>query len=143
MNKYAEIKKINQEEYNAFPFGFAFTESQFEEAKKKLGVTDNSELISIGSGGFIRKSDVQALDEMAERCSRRMQEAIANDPDGTGFIKDMFLYELANHEYCYTYELDDTLYALDLTYDEVQKDHRLMTGLELAKAQYFANIDNY
>ena len=62
-----------------------------------------------------------------------MKEAIASDPTGEGFIKDMFLYELANHEYCITYELDDTLYALDLTLEEIEKDPRLKLGLQLAK----------
>ena len=143
MNKYAELKKINQDEYNAFPFGFAFSQEQFENMKAKLGVKDDSELLSIGGGGFIRKKDSKALDELSERCDRRMKEAIEQDKSGEGFIKDMFLYELANHEYCITYDLDDTLYALGLTYEDVQKDVRLRLGLELAKIQYLANVEEF
>lgn len=143
MNKYAELKNKLQKEFDAFPFGFAFSNEQFEKMKKELGVKDNSELISIGAGGFIRKTDEKALDELINGKEKRMKEAIASDPTGKGFIKDMFLYELANHEYCITYELDDTLYALDLTYEEVMKDPRLKLGLELAKNEYLASPENY
>lgn len=143
MNKYAELKNKLQKEFDAFPFGFAFSNEQFEKMKKELGVKDNSELISIGAGGFIRKTDEKALDELINGKEKRMKEAIASDPTGKGFIKDMFLYELANHEYCITYELDDTLYALDLTLEEIEKDPRLKLGLQLAKNEYLASPENY
>lgn len=143
MNKYAELKNKLQKEFDEFPFGFAFSNEQFEKMKQELGVKDNSELISIGAGGFIRKTDEKALDELINGKEKRMKEAIASDPTGEGFIKDMFLYELANHEYCITYELDDTLYALDLTLEEIEKDPRLKLGLELAKNEYLASPENY
>jgi len=143
MNKYAELKNKLQKEFDAFPFGFAFSNEQFEKMKEELGVKDNSELISIGAGGFIRKTDEKALDELINGKEKRMKEAIASDPTGEGFIKDMFLYELANHEYCITYELDDTLYALDLTLEEIEKDPRLKLGLQLAKNEYLASPENY
>lgn len=38
------------------------------------------------------------------------------------FLKSAFRYELANHEFCITYELDDTLDALLLTYEQVNSD---------------------
>lgn len=143
MNKYAELKNKLQKEFDEFPFGFAFSNEQFEKMKEELGVKDNSELISIGAGGFIRKTDEKALDELINGKEKRMKEAIASDPTGEGFIKDMFLYELANHEYCITYELDDTLYALDLTLEEIEKDPRLKLGLQLAKNEYLASPENY
>jgi len=143
MNKYAELKNKLQKEFDEFPFGFAFSNEQFEKMKQELGVKDNSELISIGAGGFIRKTDEKALDELINGKEKRMKEAIASDPTGEGFIKDMFLYELANHEYCITYELDDTLYALDLTLEEIEKDPRLKLGLQLAKNEYLASPENY
>lgn len=143
MNKYAELKNKLQKEFDEFPFGFAFSNEQFEKMKEELGVKDNSELISIGAGGFIRKTDEKALDELINGKEKRMKEAIAEDKTGEGFIKDMFLYELANHEYCITYELDDTLYALDLTLEEIEKDPRLKLGLQLAKNEYLASPENY
>ena len=143
MNKYAELKNKLQKEFDAFPFGFAFSNEQFEKMKEELGVKDNSELISIGAGGFIRKTDKKALDELINGKEKRIKDAINQDATGEGFIKDMFLYELANHEYCITYELDDTLYALDLTLEEIEKDPRLKLGLQLAKNEYLASPENY
>lgn len=143
MNKYVELKNKLQKEFDEFPFGFAFSNEQFEKMKQELGVKEDSELISIGAGGFIRKTDEKALDELINGKEKRMQEAIAEDKTGEGFIKDMFLYELANHEYCITYELDDTLYALDLTLEEIEKDPRLKLGLQLAKNEYLASPENY
>ena len=143
MNKYAELKNKIQKEFDEFPFGFAFSNEQFERMKEELGVKEDNELISIGAGGFIRKTDEKALEELINGKEKRMKDAIASDPTGEGFIKDMFLYELANHEYCITYDLRDTLEALDLTINEVMEDPRLKLGLELARNEYLATPENY
>ena len=55
----------------------------------------------------------------------------------------MFLYELANHEYCITYDLEDILDALCLTVDEINADKRLLRGLEKALSQYLKDSKNY
>lgn len=143
MNKYMELKNKIQKEVDEFPMGFAFSNEQFEKMKEELGVKEDSELLSIGAGGFIRKTDKDAFHELFNNKAKRIDEAIAEDKTGEGFIKDMFLYELANHEYCITYDLEDTLYALDLTYDEVMNDERLLRGLTLAKNEYLGCPENY
>lgn len=143
MNKYMELKNKIQKEVDEFPMGFAFSNEQFEKMKEELGVKEDSELLSIGAGGFIRKTDKEAFNELFNNKAKRIDEAIAEDKTGEGFIKDMFLYELANHEYCVTYDLEDTLYALDLTYDEVMNDERLLRGLTLAKNEYLGCPENY
>ena len=143
MNKYMELKNKIQKEVDEFPMGFAFSNEQFEKMKEELGVKEDSELLSIGAGGFIRKIDKEAFHELFNNKAKRIDEAIAEDKTGEGFIKDMFLYELANHEYCITYDLEDTLYALDLTYDEVMNDERLLRGLTLAKNEYLGCPENY
>ena len=38
MNKYAELRNRQQEEFNALPLGFAFGDKQFEEMMKKWGL---------------------------------------------------------------------------------------------------------
>lgn len=143
MNKYMELKNKIQKEVDEFPMGFAFSNEQFEKMKEELGVKEDSELLSIGAGGFIRKTDKETFNELFNNKAKRIDEAIAEDKTGEGFIKDMFLYELANHEYCITYDLEDTLYALDLTYDEVMNDERLLRGLTLAKNEYLGCPENY
>ena len=57
MSKYSAFKKSKQQKVDEFPMIFAFSQEQLEEGKARLGVTDNKELLSIGAGGFIRKSD--------------------------------------------------------------------------------------
>ena len=80
---------------------------------QKFGLTidDKDKILSLGCGCFIRKSDETAFDEMFKRHKQEMQDAIASDKTGDGFIYDMFIYELANHEYCITYDLEETLNA--------------------------------
>lgn len=80
----------------------------------ELGLTekDTDKIVSIGAGGFMRKTDVDAYLKLGNKFAKEMEEAIENDKTGRGFVKDMFAYELANHEYGYTRVLTDTLDAL-------------------------------
>ena len=61
-----------------------------------------------------------------------LQAAIAEDKTGEGFIYEMFLYELDNHEYGYTRDTEDTLDALGYTAEEILGDSRLKRGIEKA-----------
>ena len=137
-NQYEILREKIQKEVNAFPMKFAFSNEQFANAMKELGLTekDTDKVVGIGYGGFIRKTDVNAYNEMNRRHRNEERQAIDNDLTGEGYIKDMFEYELANHEYGYTYELDETLEALGLTMEEINADERLKHGLELALNRY-------
>lgn len=143
MNKYIEMQERHQKEFDSFPMKFAFSDKQFKESMEELGLTekDVDKVISIGAGGFIRKSDLEAYKEMCQRTSKEMQDAINEDKTGEGFIKDMFKYELANHEYCITYELDETLDAVGLTIEEINNNEALKHGLELAKKEYLKQYE--
>jgi hypothetical protein len=134
-NAYLILKQKRQEEVNNFPMVFAFSDKQFEEGMTKLGLkeTDTDKIYSIGGGGFIRKTDSELFSAMFERHNKEMKESIDADLTGEGFIYDMFAYELANHEYGYTGEIDDTLDALGFTEDEINADARLLNGLDKAK----------
>ena len=133
-NKYYELKQRQQKEVDDFPMMFAFSNSQFDEGMKKLGFepTEIDKIYSIGAGGYIRKTDSMAFNSMFDKFDEEMKKAIEEDPTGENFIYEMFLYELNNHEYGYTYELDDTLQALDLTREKINKDERLVNGLSKA-----------
>ena len=136
--KYLELKKKQQEEVNAFPFGFAFNEKQFEEMMEKFGLNkdDTDKIYSIGAGGYIRKTDSDKMDEMFKRHKQELQQAIDEDKTGKGFICEMFTYELANHEYGYTRDLDETLDALGYTREEVRKKKNLYNGLIKAMSKF-------
>ena len=120
MNPYAALKQKHQSEIDAFPFGFAFSTEQFNEMMvDRFGLTpaDTDKIYSIGGGGYIRKCDSDAMHEMFGRHAQEREVAIRENKDD--YLYHMFNYELANHEYTYTYDLTDTLEALDLTREEV------------------------
>ena len=144
-NQYQILKDRQQKEFNAFPMGAAFSQQQFAEMMAKWGLlpTDTDKILHIGGGCYIRKTNREAFHELVDRLDREKQEAIAADTTGDGIIKDMFLYELANHEYCITYDLEDTLDALGLTVDEINADPRLLHGLEKALKQYLKDTESY
>jgi hypothetical protein len=133
-NLYVELIDKHQEEFNNFPCFFAFDKKQFNEGMEKLGLNpDDTDKIYRGIGGmFYKKSDSQKLKDMLNKHDKEFKEAVANDKTGEGFIYQMFKYELANHEYGYTYELDDTLNALDLTIEEINNNKNLLNGLNKA-----------
>lgn len=146
MNKYAEMKNRHQERINALPLMFAFSQKQFKEGMERWGLTENDtdKIYKLGStGGFYQRKDSTLIFSTFEQNEKEMTEAIRADPDGTGFIRDMFLYELANHEYCITYDLEPTLAALNLSEDDVLNDERLMNGLKLAVAEYMKDSSSY
>ena len=137
MNQYADLKQRQQQEFSAFPMQFAFSDSQFAEGMAALGLkpTDTDKIYKAPGGGFYRREDGPRLYDMMERFDQELQEAIASDKTGDGFIYEMFLYELGNHEYDVTLDLDETLDALDYTMDAIQADPRLCHGLERARLE--------
>lgn len=145
MNAYRQLKDKQEKEINAFPLGACFSKTQFEEMMASWGLTtsDTDKICSIGGGCYIRKSDRDAFLGMMKRFEQERKDAIAADTTGNGFIYDMFLYELGNHEYCITYDLDETLAALHLTLEQVNADKRLLHGLKKAERDYLKNCDNY
>ena len=144
MNTYEEMKNRQQKEFDAFPMGAAFSNKQFEEMMQKWGLTvkDTDKICSIGGGCYIRKTDKESFCSLINRLTSEKENAIAADLTGDGFIFDMFVYELANHEYCITYDLEDTLDALSLTAEEINADKRLTHGLNKAIKHYLKNYKN-
>ena len=132
---YSELKERQQQEINAFPFIWAFNESQLADGMRRLGLDpekDKDKLCSIGGGGIIRKTDADAMRAMFDRHRRELQEAIAADKTGDGFIYDMFYTELANHEYSYTMDLGEGIAACGLTVEQINADPALIHGLKKA-----------
>jgi len=134
MNQYRVLKEKHQQEVNNFPLMFAFNKKQFAEGMEKLGLkeTDTNKILSIGGGGYLKKSDKKSFDDILARHDTERKEAVNNDTDGTGYIFDMFKYELNNHEYCYTGDISDTLDCLGYTREEINQDAKLLKGLNLA-----------
>lgn len=134
---YREMKKRQQEEINAFPMAFAFSKTQLAEGMQKLGLqpTDTDQIVSIGGGGFVRKTDVEAFHRMFRLHRLERKSAMDVDRTGDGFLLEMFRCELADHEYGYTRDAEPALDALGMTFEELAQDDRLMHAFHKACRQ--------
>lgn len=134
---YQEMKKRQEEELKKIPIKFAFTDEQFKQGMKELGLNENDtdKIVSIGAGGFMKKTDVEAYKEMQKKHNKEFWTEIAKDKVGDKFIKNMFLYELNNHEYSYTNDITDTLMSLGLSNKDIEENKNLRTGLILAEKE--------
>lgn len=143
MNRYADLKQRQQQEFNAFPMQFAFNDRQFAEGMAALGLgpTDTDKVYTAPGGGFYRKEDGPRLKKMMDRFDRELQSAIAADETGEGFIYEMFLAELNNHEFGYTMDTEEALDALGYTAEEVLGDPRLKRGVEKAVTEICKEAD--
>lgn len=133
-NLYVELKKQHEKEINEFPMFFAFSDERFYKGMEKLGLNkdDTDKIVSIGGGGYIRKSDVDKWNNMITGYEDKKQAAMNDEKTGQQYIIDMFVYELNNHEYSYTQNISDTLDCLGLTSDQVNSNEKLRIGLAKA-----------
>lgn len=135
MESYRELRDRQQKEFNELPLGFALSDKQFDEIMGKWGLDpekDLDKIYRIPGGGFIQKKDHKHFHEVVDRHAAELEAAKQSDADGTGFLYQMFLFELDNHEYGYTGEYEDTLESLGLTMKDVHKSVRLTRALEKA-----------
>ena len=140
MNEYMEMRDRQQKEFNALPLGFAFGQKQFDEMMRGWGLDpekDTGKIYSIGAGGYIQKKDVELLRQTSKRHKEEMEAAIAGGKTGEGFIYQMFLCELDNHEYGYTGDTSDTLEALGYTAEQVLESPCLKRGIEKAVTEIY------
>ena len=119
-NQYQEMRNRQQAEVNAFPMFFAFNKQQFAEGMRKLGLSpsDTRQVCSIFAGSYCRKSDVAKLNEMFTRHRKELEDAIAGDKTGQGFICDG--------------DVQETLDALGITAQYMEAVPQLLDGLALA-----------
>lgn len=134
VNSYDQLRARQQKEVDDFPMAFAFNDKQFAEGMRKLGLdpSETCQVLSIGAGGFIRKTDEDAFIKMFHRHHTEHEAAIAADKTGNGYIYEMFRYELANHEYGYTRNAEPALAALGVTWEQLAQDQRVLRSFKKA-----------
>lgn len=135
MTTYKELMKKQQAEVNDFPLHFCFGQEQIDKKIKELNLDKEKlkeQIVPIGYGGFVLKKDFPQWKNLVSKHHQELQKAISEDPDGSGFICDMFTYELENHECNYTGDPTDALNALGYSLDEINANPCLVHGLELA-----------
>ena len=118
--KYSELKAKHEQIRNDFTgIFYAFSNKQFEEGMVKVGLEDTEEdrkqIASIGSGGFMLKSQGKAFQSMLNDFGKDMEAMKANPAQLTEALN----YELDNHEYCITVDPTDALECFGLTIDTV------------------------
>lgn len=119
--KYIELKQKLEQSINRFQgMFFAFNQNQFNEGMAKLGLlpSETDKIRKICSGGFILASESKKLADLMNQNDKELKSFLST-PEG---LFDALVYELGNHEYCITYDLEDTLYALELTRSDVPQD---------------------
>lgn len=127
---YQQLRKQQQEEYNAFPKEFGFGEKQIAEGLVRLGFNpgDTDKVVGIGGGGFIRCTDAASFKEMLVRHHRELTEAMKDEE----FAYTAFHTELMAHEYSWTGDASDTINALGLTIEEIENNPTLKRALKRA-----------
>ena len=143
MCKYIELKNQNQDKFNDFAKGniywiFAFNENEFNKKLDELGLK-RDDITAIGMGGYLKVSKIKEYNELSKSLINELEQIKDDDEE----LKKAFIYELANHEYCITYDLDDTLDALGLTRKDLQDDIRLALIMNKACQEYLSNSENF
>ena len=136
MNKYREYNKECEKKVNNFPMMFAFSKGQFLEVLKKLGVSED-EVMSIGLGGYIRKRDEKAFEDLMNSMELEKITAIKEDDD---FVVQMFEYEMGNHEYCINGDDENIAHICGLSINEIIYDERLSKLYKQAKKNYLRGV---
>lgn len=128
--KYKNLKNLKQKMIDDFPIAWAFNDQQFEEGMKKLGAESKKDLLSIGAGGFIHRKSKHDFVVLLDRMSKIGDRFLKNEKN----LLDAFKYELANHEYCITFDETQALEALGLTMDGLSELQKAI--LQQAKVEY-------
>lgn len=100
---YFEMAKRHQQELEAFPMAFAFSNQQLDEALKKLGATEEECCSYYNIGDIMKKSDVPLFKSMMNRQYEELQNAMKDEQ----FAEEAFRYEMDNHEYAINWSGDD------------------------------------
>jgi len=137
---YKEMKARQKKEFDALPIHAAFGDAQIKKKMDELGLSDDehapnyfrSMIVPLGGGCFLLKEDFPKYNALIARHEQELQAAIKADRTGSGFIKEMFVHELYNHEYGLTENAIETLVCMGMTPGTLEENPILKKGFELA-----------
>lgn len=132
METYRQMQERHQKEMNSFPIAFAYSDQQFNDGMRRLGLdpSETDKVVSVFYGAFIRREDHDALMEMFERHFKEKRDAFIKNEDDWAY--HAFRYELANHEYSYTGDYEPALEACGFTLDELKQYPDLVVSFRRA-----------
>ena len=133
-----------KEDFNKLPIYWAFGDQQFQELLKKLNLKDTPEdlkqLVNVGYGGIMRKCDLSLLEcHNNTFSSKKLNFWLFHN---FNFAYTAFIYEMENHEFGYTYEIDDTLEALGLSLEDISKNALLRLAYLRARKDYLKQYNS-
>lgn len=100
---YTEYRDKAQQEFNALPIFWAFSDKQFAEAmnERGLSVTDTDKIYRLGRSGFYLKTDAPVIKAYFNR-----EDPLPKLMQDHDFAVSAFKYEMDNHEYAINYQGD-------------------------------------
>jgi len=113
---HSEQAKRHADEFSKFEgLFFAFNSEQFKTGMAKVGATENNQLLSIGGGGYLKKTKEADFDRLCSRHKKERSDRLKDEKN----LLDALVYELGNHEYGYTLDATDATEALGLKIEEI------------------------
>jgi hypothetical protein len=104
---YIDLQKQFQADFAKITF-FAFSKDQFTE-KYNTPFFKGKKLLSIGVGGYIRKKDRWKYDFLHKKYSQDVENMTETQ------LIESIVYEMHNHEYCYSYDMDTIVSLFNLS----------------------------
>lgn len=129
---YQDLRNWSQDQINEFPFIciIAFSQEKFDKELEKHNVKAE-DLIHIAGGMFIRKTDLQKYELMQDE----INTAIENFKTDDDKLKEAIKYEMANHEFCITFNYKPVFDQLNVDADELASK-RFQIVLNKAEKEY-------
>ena len=129
-----EQQKKANDFLNKFAF-FAFSEEQFKAGLAKFNIQpgDTAVIVPLPGGGYILSERYDEFMDMIHAMQAERKAAIEDPETGAQFALDMFLEELANHEFTFTGDEWETLDALGIKFEDLESSETLRTALAKAK----------
>lgn len=112
---------------------WAFNGEQFNAGKKKLNC-ENSELASIGGGGYMLKTEIDKLNELQCELNEEKKQYMRDD----NFLLQAIKYELGNYEFIITGDEKEIIDILELD----MEDQRVRKIFNQAINEYMGEEEN-
>lgn len=131
MNRYREMRDRHWEVRGALPVSRAYCKSQFNEMMRKWGLdpeADKDKIQYLGDGCYLQTKDMGLYQAAMDELNTELQDAIAADETGEGFICEIFLDELANSYYEWMGDLANVLNLFGLSIEDIVEDQRFIKG---------------
>ena len=135
METYKQMSERHQKIVDSLPIYYALSDEQLDTKLAEIGCS-LKDVMPFGYGGFHKREDKELIKATFKKLAKEMKDALKN----YDFLVSAFRYELANHEYCVTFEPDDTFAALGLSVKDVYTSEFKLSAFKEARQAYLHGI---